>query len=339
MKRCWKPLGCTWVRHFRTLDAHGVTFSQENRKREKWQSLNVPSVLTSPRDDAMQLYKALKGFGCDKAAVINILAHRDATQRALIQQEYRTMYSEELNKRLSKELSGDLEKAVLLWMYDPAARDATIVRKDLSGDGVDPRAGTEVICSRTSGGPRILSSGVLDPGILSSGLLLAYVTAMRYEGPEVDRAAVEQDAKALFKAGEKKLGTDEKTFIRIFSERSRAHLAAVSAAYHSVVYGNSLKKAVKSETSGLFEFALLTILQCVDNPTKYFAKELHKAMKGLGTNDTTLIRIIVTRTEIDMQYIKAEYQEKYKKSLNDAVHAETSDDHRTFLLSLLGTAN
>lgn len=49
------------------------------------------------------------GFGCDTAAVINILAHRDATQRALIQQEYRTMYSGELNKRLSSELSGNVK--------------------------------------------------------------------------------------------------------------------------------------------------------------------------------------------------------------------------------------
>lgn len=46
------------------------------------------------------------GFGCDSAAVINILAHRDATQRALIQQEYRIMYSDELTNRLSSELSG-----------------------------------------------------------------------------------------------------------------------------------------------------------------------------------------------------------------------------------------
>lgn len=52
---------------------------------------------------------------------------------------------------------------------------------------------------------------------------------------------VEKDAKALFKAGEKRLGTDEKTFIHIFSERSRAHLAAVDSAYHNI-YGNALKK-------------------------------------------------------------------------------------------------
>ncbi|CAN4092695.1 unnamed protein product [Withania somnifera] len=314
-------------------------------------TLTIPPVLTSPRDDAILLHKAFKGFGCDKAAVINILAHRDATQRGLIQQEYRTMYSEELTKRLVKELSGKLEKAVLLWMYDPAGRDAILVRQALSADTIDLRAATEVICSRTTS--QIAHFKQLyhsmngtylehDIELHASGdhkkLLLAYVSTTRYEGPEVDRATVDHDAKALYKAGEKKLGTDEKTFIRIFSERSRAHLAAVSAAYHSM-YSRTLKKAVKSETSGLFEFGLLTILQCAENPAKFFAKELHKAMKGLGTNDTTLIRIIVTRTEIDMQYIKAEYQRKYKKSLNDAVHSETSGDYRTFLLSLLGAGH
>jgi len=63
---------------------------------------------------------------------------------------------------------------------------------------------------------------------------------------------------------------------------------------------------------------------------------LHKAMKGLGTDDSTLIRVIVTRTEVDMQYIKAEYSKKHRKTLNDAVHSETSGHYRAFLLSLLG---
>lgn len=72
-------------------------------------------------------------------------------------------------------------------------------------------------------------------------LLLAYISTQRYEGLEVDRETAVKDAKVLYKAGEKKLGTDEKAFIRIFCERSRAHLAAVSSTYHDM-YGNSLKK-------------------------------------------------------------------------------------------------
>lgn len=48
------------------------------------------------------------------------------------------------------------------------------------------------------------------------------------------------DAKALFEAGEK---TKENTFIRIFSERSRAQIGAVKSAYHHM-YGDSLKKVM-----------------------------------------------------------------------------------------------
>ncbi|KAF3438307.1 hypothetical protein FNV43_RR21069 [Rhamnella rubrinervis] len=311
-------------------------------------TLCVPPVPTNPSNDAIQLHRAFKGFGCDTEEVINILAHRDATQRALIQQEYRRMYSEDLPKRLIKELSGKLETAVLLWMNDPAGRDALIVKQGLSSESLNLEAATEVICSRTPSQIQHFKQiyharfGVYlehDIEQHTSGdhkkLLLAYVSKQRYEGLEVDREMAAKDAKALYKAGEKKLGTDEKTFVEIFSERSRAHLAAVSSAYHDM-YGHALEKAVKKETSGLFKQALLTIIRSSENPAKYFAKVLYKAMKGLGTNDNTLIRVIVTRAEIDMEYIKAEYRKKYKKTLNDAVRSETSGHYRTFLLSLLG---
>ncbi|XP_057446840.1 annexin D5-like isoform X3 [Lotus japonicus] len=310
-------------------------------------TLTVPPVAPSPRDDAMQLYRAFKGLGCDNSAVINILAHRDATQRAYIQQEYKTTYSEELSKRLASELRGKLETAVLLWMHDPAARDATIIRQCLAAD-MNILGATEVICSRTPSQLQYLKQiyhskfGVhleQDIEAATTGnhkkILLAYVGTPRHEGLEVNIEIAQKDAKTLYKAGEKKLGTDEKAFIHIFSERSGPHLAAISSYYHDV-YGHKLKKAIKNETSGNFAHALLTIIQCAVNPAKYFAKVLHQAMKGLGTNDTTLIRVIVTRTEIDMQYIKAEYSKKYKKTLNDEVHSETSDHYRAFLLALLG---
>ncbi|KAM5575611.1 annexin D5-like [Rosa sericea] len=315
-------------------------------------SLIVPPVLTTPRDDAILLHKAFKGFGCDKAAVINILAHRDSTQRAYIKHEYRTMYSEDLNHRLSSELSGNVKKALLLWTHDPPTRDATIVREALTGPNIiDLRAATEVICSRTS--TQIMQFKQVyfalfgsylehDIGAQASGdhknLLLSYVATPRYEGLDFDRFMVDKDAKALYKAGERKLGTDEKKFIEIFSGRSSAHLNAVSAAYQNM-YGSSLKKAVKKETSGLFEHGLVTILQCAEHPGRYFAKVLHKAMKGLGTDDSTLLRVIVSRAEIDLQYIKAEYQKKYGKSLGDAVRSETSGNYKDFLLALIGPSH
>ncbi|CAA7394879.1 unnamed protein product [Spirodela intermedia] len=310
-------------------------------------SLRVPPVPLSAREDATTLYKAFKGFGCDTGKVINVLAHRDATQRAFIQQEYKSMYGEDLTNRLRSELSGNLEDAVLLWMHGPAERDAVIVRAALSGDISQTHVAIEVICSRTSSQIQLFKQAyrtkfgsVLENDIQSRAnddtgkLLLAFVSKHRYEGPEVDQRMVDKDVRDLYKAGEKRLGTDEDTFIRIFSERSRPHLAAVASFYKSM-YGSTLEKAVKGETSGNFEFALLTILRCAQNPAHYFAKELYKAMEGLGTKDSKLIRIVVTRAEIDMQYIMAEFQNKYKKTLSAAIHSETSGHYRAFLHALV----
>nr|CAB3504692.1 unnamed protein product [Digitaria exilis] len=168
-------------------------------------------------------------------------------------------------------------------------------------------------------------------------LLLAYLAIPRCEGGGggVDAGLAALDARELYKAGERRLGTDERAFVRVFSERSSAHMAAVARAYQHM-YDRSLEAAVKSETSGNFGFGLLTILRCAESPARYFAKVLHKAMKGIGTSDSTLIRVVVTRAEIDMQYIKAEYHRMYKRSLADAIHSETSGNYRTFLLSLVG---
>lgn len=70
---------------------------------------------------------------------------------------------------------------------------------------------------------------------------------------------VDHDAKSLFKAGEKKLGTDEDTFIRIFAERSRAHLSAVSNAYHNM-YGSSLKKVLSPSKAAILAFIYYNLL-------------------------------------------------------------------------------
>ncbi|RZC03390.1 Annexin D5 [Glycine soja] len=167
-------------------------------------------------------------------------------------------------------------------------------------------------------------------------LLLAYVSIPRYEGLELDHIIVQEDAKQLYKSGEKRIGTDEKMFIKIFSEKSGAHLAAVNSTYIAS-YGHSLEKAIKKETSGNFESALLTILRCATDPAMYFAKILRKSMKGVGTDDSRLIRVIVTRTEIDMQFIKIAYYKKYGKPLTHAVKSDTSGHYKDLLLNLLGS--
>ena len=46
------------------------------------------------------------------------------------------------------------------------------------------------------------------------------------------------------------------------------------------------------------------------SPQELYAEKIYLAIKGLGTNNTLLNRILVSRTEIDMDEIKEFYQKK-----------------------------
>lgn len=59
-----------------------------------------------------------------------------------------------------------------------------------------------------------------------------------------------------------------------------------------------IRHAIDSETSGSYRKGLYAVAQSVMNRPKYFAEKLRDSMKGLGTDEKTLIRIIASRAEV-----------------------------------------
>ena len=59
-------------------------------------------------------------------------------------------------------------------------------------------------------------------------------------------------------------------------------------------------------------------------------------MEGLGTDDNLLIRVLITRSEIDMPQIKEEYKKLYGSDMYDDVNDDTSGNYRKVLLGLIG---
>ena len=64
--------------------------------------------------DAADLRKAMKGLGTDEDAIIKIVANRKNSERQQIKECYKTAYGRDLMVDLKKELSGNLEDAVLV---------------------------------------------------------------------------------------------------------------------------------------------------------------------------------------------------------------------------------
>lgn len=63
---------------------------------------------------------------------------------------------------------------------------------------------------------------------------------------------------------------------------------------------------------------------------------IKKVYLVLGTNDRQLIRLIVTRCEIDMTEIKAAFQQLFGESLRECIKGDTSGSYKKALYTLIG---
>ncbi|RXG54730.1 Annexin B11, partial [Armadillidium vulgare] len=100
--------------------------------------------------------------------------------------------------------------------------------------------------------------------------------------------------------------------------------------------GEEFEKLVDKKCKGDSKKAFKAIYLISKNRIEYYAHALNEAMKGRGTDDWALIRIIVSRCEIDLGTIKDKYNELYGKDLIEQVKKELSGDYEKALVNLLG---
>ena len=166
-------------------------------------------------------------------------------------------------------------------------------------------------------------------------MLVVLLQANRDPDTAIDDAQVELDAQALFQAGELKWGTDEEKFITIFGTRSVSHLRRVFDKYMTIS-GFQIEETIDRETSGNLEQLLLAVVKSIRSIPAYLAETLYYAMKGAGTDDHTLIRVVVSRSEIDLFNIRKEFRKNFATSLYSMIKGDTSGDYKKALLLLCG---
>ncbi|XP_069834643.1 annexin A5 [Dendropsophus ebraccatus] len=299
-------------------------------------------------EDAEALRKAMKGLGTDEDTIMKILTARSNAQRQQIKVSFKTQFGRDMVDDLKSELTGKLEKAIVALMIPSSQYDAYELRHALKGAGTDETVLTEILASRSQAEITHIKKVYreeyqceLEDSITgdTSGyfqrMLVVLVQANRDPDYKVNDVLVEQDAEVLFKAGELKWGTDEEKFITILGTRSVAHLRKVFDKYMTLS-GYQIEESIGRETSGNLQRLLLAMVKCVRSVPGYLAEALYNAIKGAGTDDSTLIRIMVSRSEIDLLEIRKEYRKNFGKSLLQAIKGDTSGDYRNTLLLICG---
>uniref|UniRef100_H3CF99 Annexin n=1 Tax=Tetraodon nigroviridis TaxID=99883 RepID=H3CF99_TETNG len=298
--------------------------------------------------DAEVLYKAMKGLaiGTDEDAILQLLTARSNTQRQEIKAVYKTLFGKDLVDNLKSELGGKFETLIIALMTPPIMYDAQSLRDAIKGAGTDEKVLVEILASRTPAEVNAIKAAYkkeydhdLEEDVCgdTSGhfkrLLVILLQANKQR--DVQEESIEADAQVLFKAGEEKFGTDEQAFVTILGNRSAAHLRKVFDAYMKMT-GYEMEESIKRETSGSLEDLLLAVVKCARSVPAYFAETLYRAMKGAGTDDNTLIRVMVSRSEVDMLDIRAAFRRMFACSLHSMIKGDTGGDYRKALLLLCG---
>ncbi|WAQ96410.1 ANXA7-like protein [Mya arenaria] len=313
------------------------------------QGMPRPTVTPAPNfsaeKDAEVIRKAMKGVGTDEQAIIGVITKRSNQQRQQIASMFKTMYGKDLIDDLKSELSGDFREAIMAMFKPTTFYDAWSLHEAMDGIGTKDSVLIEILYYKRS-----LEKEIMDD---TSGhfkrLLVSCCQANRAEltpdqwarlqaqGVEaiVDRNLAREDAQRLFQAGEKKLGTDESTFLSVLAVRNHYQMRATFEEYAKIA-GRDILSSIDREMSGDLKQGFTAIVLCAKNRPEFFANKLYGAMKGVGTSDSTLIRIVMSRSEIDLQDIKDSYQQKYGKTLASMISSDTSGDFKRLLLGIVG---
>lgn len=332
--------------HDRDRDDDTVTV--KGKPKPKYYGTVTPYPNFNASSDASVLQSAIEARGVDEDVIISVLVKRNNEQRQKIKVVYEASKGERLAEDLKDALRSDLEDVSLALLMTPAQFDAFQLRRATKGLGTDEEILVEILATRSNQeiceikrvfkeeyGEELEEVIVSETSDDFTTALLAMMKANKSESMEVDMALAQKDAEVLFESGENTDGVDVSAFINILTTRSGPQLSKTFEKYASVS-DVTLPKALELELSGDIEDCLIDIVKCSWNKPAFFAEKLHLAMKGHGTCEETLIRVLVSRSEIDLQKILEQYRAMYNRSVQEDILEDTDGHYQQVLLGICG---
>ena len=297
-------------------------------------------------EELTKLEEALKAK--DENTVTDITISHTNAERVKIRDDYKAKFNRELFDDFEKYLKSDLKDTLVEIYKDPVEYDTDLLYKAMKGIGTNDEILIEVISFRPIERLNQIKEKFkekygkeLIPEIKSetSGdyrdTLIALFETERSKNTKADLEACKAIVEELYKAGEGKIGTNKAPFVKYFTTLSAEELMLVGKEYHKS-YKKTLINVIDNEISGDLNKLFKDIMYALISPSEFFARQINGAVKGLGTNDTQLIRSIVSRADVDMDMIKKYYKKLFKVDMAEDIKGDTSGNYQKVLLYLIG---
>lgn len=141
-----------------------------------------------------------------------------------------------------------------------------------------------------------------------------------------------READAL-RSAMKGFGTNEATLIQVLAHLDPVQMSSVRAAFNAR-HRRNLLTDLEKETSGYFRYGLVALAR---GPLEQDVFNLNAAIKGVGTKESVLNDVLLSRSNADIHAIKACYQATHRRSLESDVQGDLSlKTERLFNMVLAG---
>ncbi|KAF5729312.1 putative annexin [Tripterygium wilfordii] len=311
-------------------------------------------------NDLEALNNALSGIGVDEKALILIAAKPHPEHTRSLRKGNPHLFREDDERnfehwnndavKLLKHEFVRFKNAVVFWAMHPWERDARLVKEALMKGPNSYNVIVEIACTRSSEeliGARKAYHSLFEHSMEEElathihghqrKLLVAHVSAYRYEGLKVMEDTAKTEAKVLanaIKNGDKKQIIEDEEVVRILTTRSKPHLKALYKHYKEIS-GTNLDEDVAGD------MIMESTVQCLCNPQVYFCKVLDAALKVDVHKHAKkgLTRVVVTRADVDMKVIKEEFNKLYGIPLSKKVEDLARGSYKDLILTLLARQN
>ena len=298
---------------------------------------------------AEELRKAMEGFGTNEELLIRTVTAHKTQDRLKIKKAYQEKYNKDLIEDLKSELSGKFEDAMIALFKDPIEYDAECLNNSMKGAGTDEGCLIEILASRPSWllekiktKYKEIYNKELEDDVKSdcSGdfqkILIGLLKCKRSYSKEVNKEQCETLVKQMHEAKEENwlIDNEQDFFYKYIMLSSPKELSLVSRIYYKI-YGTTILDGIDKKYNGNAKELLNAILYSQISPSEYFAKKIKKAIEGFGTDNKTLIRILVTRCEVDMNIIKKYYKQLFNKDMIEDIKNDISGDYQKLMIELI----
>nr|XP_006629355.1 PREDICTED: annexin A10 [Lepisosteus oculatus] len=312
----------------------------------KIQGTIYPAQDFNPCRDTEELFGAIQGMRCNKDVLIDILTQRSNAQRQVIAEAYREMYGRELIIDLRETFSHHFKQVMVGLMYLPVFYDAHELWHALKGEETEENCLIDILASRTNEEIFRIKEAYfmeyntdLQEDIYSetSGhfrdMLINLSQGVR-EQAYADPGTASQDAMVLWEACQQKTGEHKTMLQMILCSKSYQQLWMVFQEFQNIS-GQDIIDALRMCYDGYFQELCVAIVLCVRDRTSYFTYRLYNAIHEYGFHNNTVIRILVSRSEVDLKEIRRKYKERYGKSLFHDIKHFASGHYESALLAIL----